>query len=70
MIDSGWNTFFQIFLGTIVTFVNLWSIAVASTDTSNKEKLTMGQNIIEEEASESKASTPENEEAALFPVTF
>ena len=70
LIDSGFNTFFQILVGTIFTFITLWSIAVASTDTSNKEKNTMGQGVIEEEAAESKPTSPENEEAALFPVTF
>jgi len=71
LIDSGVNTFLQILIGTIFCAANLWSIAIATAEPNDgKSKETMGQNIIEEDESESKPTTPENEEAALFVVTF
>jgi len=71
MIDSGTNTAMQIVIGTIFTFINIWSIAIASTEgAGGKEKTSMGQGIIEEDDVEAKPTTPENAEAALFPVTF
>lgn len=42
MADSSTNTFFQIFIGAIFTFINVWSIAVASGDNAGKEKTSMG----------------------------
>ena len=48
-IDTGLNTFMQILVGTIFTVANLWSIAIAAVSKGNKEKKSMGQNIIEED---------------------
>ena len=49
LLDSGTNTFLQILIGSLFTFINVWSIAVASADQSAKgDKHTMGQAIIEE----------------------
>ena len=43
MIDSKANTAMQIIVGTIFTFINMFSIATASADVSNKgEKQSMG----------------------------
>lgn len=42
MADSGANTFLQIVIGAIFTFINVWSIAVASGDNAGKEKTSMG----------------------------
>lgn len=50
--------------------MNMFSIAIASADSTAKEKQTMGQDIIEEDAAQTKPVTPENEDLALFPVTF
>jgi len=43
MIDSGTNTAMQIIVGTIFTFINIWSIAIASSEgAGGKEKTSMG----------------------------
>ena len=70
LITSGVNTLLQIVVGTIFTFANIWSIAVASAAEGAVEKHSMGQTIVEETAFDSKPTTAENEDAALFPVTF
>ena len=68
MIDSDVNTFMQILIGAIFCFINIWSIAVASaTDSAGKEKTSMGQAYIEEDAEGDKNV---DEEKMLFPVTF
>ena len=72
MIDSGLNTFFQILIGAIFTCMNMFGIATAAAEQQNaaKGKMTMGQGIIEEDEEGSKPTSPENEDAAFFPVTF
>lgn len=70
MIDSGTNTFMQILIGSIFTFMNIWSIAIASADNNGKANETMLQAVIEEKEEETKPDTPEKEQAAFFVVTF
>ena len=48
----------------------MFSIAIASADNAVKDKTSMGQGIIEEEESETKPASAEDEVKALFPVTF
>ena len=59
-IESGWNTFAQIAVGLVFTFVTIWSIAIASSAQSSKakEKTSAAQEIIEENE---EAAKPEGE---------
>ena len=66
MIDNGANTFFQILIGSIFCFINLYSIATATAKGGNADKTSMGQGLIEEEKD---AEVAKDEERGLFPVT-
>ena len=58
MIDSGANTAMQIIVGTIFTFVTMFSIATAAAEQDGKgEKQAMGQGIIEEDAATAEPTT-------------
>ena len=62
-IESGWNTFAQIAVGLVFTFVTIWSIAIASTAQSSKakEKTSAAQEIIEENEETAKPEGEANE---------
>ena len=69
MIDSGANTAMQIIIGTVFTFITMFSIATAAADPQGT-KQAVGQDIIEEDTETAKPVTEEDKELAIFPVTF
>lgn len=72
--ESGWNTFWQILAGTIITIITILSIATASVSnadkTSEKTKSAGNDIIAEDVEGDAKPETADDEEKAVFPVTI